>query len=208
MNLVRGTMGNRAPRREEPGESCVEMSALSDENEGEQGSLKGEPLFVHEPRPWRMEVARGLVGAGSVVRFSRTFTKEDVELFGHITRDYNPVHFEPRFAKEKGFSGLICHGLLVGSMICEPGGQWAWLASGMNFRFIKPVYIGDTITCEMKILDVDERGKALARARFTNQRGELVMEAELKGFLPNPKEREILAEMLSQGDPTNPIGKS
>jgi len=159
-----------------------------------------------EPRPWRREVAQGLVGVGKVVRFSRTFTEEDVKLFGEITRDYNPVHYEPRFAREKGFSGLICHGLLVGSMICEPGGQWAWLASGMSFRFIKPVYIGDTITCEMEIVEIDHKGKALAKARFTNQRDELVMEAELRGFLPGPKEKEVLWEMISEGDPTNPIG--
>jgi hypothetical protein len=32
------------------------------------------------------------------------------------------------------------------------------------------------------------------------------MEAELRGFLPGPKEREVLWEMISEGDPTNPIG--
>lgn len=157
-------------------------------------------------RPWRRDVAMGLVGRGTQVRFSRTFTREDVEDFGRITRDYNPVHYEPRFSQKKGFQGLICHGLLVGSMICEPGGQWAWLASGMSFRFLKPVYVGDTITCEMTIVEIDRRGKALARAKFTNHRGELVIEAELRGFLPAEEDRAVLLEMLKEGDPTNPLG--
>lgn len=142
---------------------------------------------------------------GSWVRFSRTFTWQDVQAFGRITRDYNPVHYEPRFAGEKGFKGLICHGLLVGSMICEPGGQWAWLASGMSFRFVGPVYVGDTVTCYMRILELDQRGKAKARARFTNQEGELVMEAELRGFLPSEAERALLIRMLEEGDTTNPL---
>jgi acyl dehydratase len=77
--------------------------------------------------------------------FSRTFTKRDVEIFGDITRDYNPVHYEERFTLVKGFSGLICHGLLIGSMVCELKGQVGWLASGMEFRSLSPVYIGDRI---------------------------------------------------------------
>jgi len=156
-------------------------------------------------RAWRRVAAEGGLGVGSEVRFSRTFTWQDVEDFGRITRDYNPVHYEPRFAQKKGFKGLICHGLLVGSMICQPGGQWAWLASGMRFRFLKPVYVGDTITCEMLIQEVDLKGRAKAHARLTNQGGELVMEAELEGFLPSQEDREVLRSMLEQGDPTNPL---
>ncbi|MEJ5375132.1 MAG: MaoC family dehydratase [bacterium] len=157
------------------------------------------------PRDWRRKLVENGLEVGSWVRFSRTFTWQDVEAFGRITRDYNPVHYEPRFAQEKGFRGLICHGLLVGSMICEPGGQWAWLASGMSFRFLRPVYVGDTVTCYMEILEVDRKGRAKARASFTNQHGELVMEAELRGFLPSQAERALLERMLEEGDPTNPL---
>jgi len=70
---------------------------------------------------WRRHAAQGL-SPGMIFTFTRTFTKRDVEVFGDITRDYNPVHYEERFAQVKGFSSLICHGLLVGSMICELGG--------------------------------------------------------------------------------------
>jgi len=163
-------------------------------------------MVVESTRPWRREMAQGGVGPGTTVRFQRTFTARDVEIFGHITRDYNPVHHERRFIEKKGFRQPICHGLLVGSMVCEPGGQWAWLASGMSFRFLKPVYVGDTITCEMTITKVDEKGKAFARAKFSNQAGELVMEAELSGLLPSEEERALLRVMISEGDPTNPLG--
>jgi 3-hydroxybutyryl-CoA dehydratase len=156
-------------------------------------------------RNWRREAGEGRLRAGTTVRFSRTFTARDVVAFGDITRDYNPVHYEPGFAREKGFSRLVCHGLLVGSMICEPGGQWAWLASGMSFRFLKPVYIGDTITCEMVIQEVGERGRAKARASFANQEGQTVMTAELTGFLPTSREQSTLRRMLAEGDSTNPL---
>jgi 3-hydroxybutyryl-CoA dehydratase len=157
---------------------------------------------------WRRDAAEERVTLGTTVRFSRTFTDRDVLDFARLTRDYNPVHLESRFCEGKGFTGPICHGLLVGSMICEPGGQWAWLASEMHLRFLRPVYIGDTVTCELTIRDLDERRFARADARFTNQQGELVLEAQLAGFLPKGEECSTLRAMLDSGDPTNPLSKS
>jgi len=153
---------------------------------------------------WRQRATQGL-NPGTTFTFARTFTNSDVEVFGDITRDYNPVHYEERFTRVKGFSGLICHGLLVGSMVCELGGQVAWLASGMEFRFLSPVYIGETITCRVTIEEVDERGFARAEGIFTNQDGQKVLEATLTGFIPGTREREVLAKMMAEGDPTNKL---
>jgi len=135
----------------------------------------------------------------------RTFTEKDVIPFAEITRDYNPVHFEERFSRAKNFSGRICHGLLVASMISEIGGQMGWLASEMNFRFKKPVYFGETISCRLKITKVSDRGRAEAEAVFRNQDQVIVLEASLKGILPGPPEREVMKAMLAEGDPTNKI---
>jgi len=157
-------------------------------------------------RTWRRDAAEGRLREGSAVRFRRVFTERDVRAFGRLTRDYNPVHYELRFARGKGFRGRICHGMLVGSMVCEPGGQWAWLASGMSFRFLRPVYVGDTVTCELAIRELDAHGRARAEAVFTNQRGETVMRGELLGRLPVGDDRRLLCRMLERGDPTNPLG--
>jgi acyl dehydratase len=137
--------------------------------------------------------------------FERTFTERDVEIFGDITRDYNPVHYDGRFTRVKGFSGLICHGLLVGSMVCELGGQVGWLASGMEFRFLRPIYIGETITCTLTILEIDARGFARGEGTFTNRDGEKVLEAILTGFVPGSREREVLTMIMAEGDPTNKL---
>jgi 3-hydroxybutyryl-CoA dehydratase len=143
---------------------------------------------------------------GDTFTLRRTFTEELVHAFGELSRDYNPVHYDRRFASAKGFSGLICHGLLVGSLITEVGGQIGWLATGMELRFLKPVYFGDTVTCRFTLLEVDERGRARARAVFANQDGTSVIEATLTGRLPGDAERAILAAMVAEGDPTNEVG--
>lgn len=156
------------------------------------------------PNPMRQKAIEG-IQTGYLFTYSRTFTKADTEVFGDITRDYNPVHYDLRWAKSKGFDRLICHGLLVGSMICEFGGQIGWLATGMNFKFIKPVYFGDTITCTVKIIKIEKSGRAEAEASFYNNSGEKVCCCIMTGRLPNTREQNILAQMVTEGDPTNKL---
>jgi acyl dehydratase len=124
-------------------------------------------------------------------------------VFAEISRDYNPVHFDDRFAKVKEFHGRICHGLLVVSILTEIGGQIGWLASGMNFRFKKPVYFGDTIECRFTITELDDRNRAKAEAVFKNQQGEIVIEAHLTGIIPGSPEKQVMEVMKAEGDLTN-----
>jgi len=142
---------------------------------------------------------------GHVFSVARTFTEQDMIDFARITRDYNPVHFDDRFSAANNFQGRICHGLLVGSLLTEIGGQIGWLASGMDFRFKRPVYFGDTVACDFTITDINDRGKAKAKAVFKNQDDIIVLEARLTGILPAASEKQILSAMVAEGDPTNKI---
>ena len=56
---------------------------------------------------------------GDSFTIKRTFAEEDMIAFAGITRDYNPIHFDERFAAVKKFNGRICHGLLVAGMLTE-----------------------------------------------------------------------------------------
>jgi acyl dehydratase len=140
---------------------------------------------------------------GTTFTVTRTFSESQVERFADLTHDYNPIHFDPRFVAVKGLKGKICHGLLVGGMITEVGGQIGWLASGMNFRFKRPVYIGETVTCTVTIMEVDEKGRARADAVLVNQDGEVVLTAHLTGRIPVLAEIQVLRQMVAEGDPTN-----
>ena len=150
----------------------------------------------------RERAAEGL-HAGDSFRTTRTFTDDDVTLFAKISRDYNPIHFDARFAKARNFSATICHGLLAASLITEIGGQIGWLASSMNLRFKGPVYVGKTITCDWVIKDIDQKGRAKASITITNEDGVTVIAAEISGIVPGFEERKVLNQMLSEGDPTN-----
>jgi acyl dehydratase len=159
------------------------------------------------PNPIRQKAIAGLK-KGDSFRYARTFTREDIQHFGDLTRDYNPVHYDVGWATAKGFRGLICHGLIVGAMICEFGGQVGWLATGMRFTFVKPVYVGDTVTCCITITAIEASGRAEAEACFTNQAKDTVGYARLTGRLPRTRERDRLRRMVQEGDPTNKLSET
>jgi len=61
----------------------------------------------------------------------------------------------------------------------------------MNFEFLSPVYIGETITAEAEIVAVDEgRGWVCLACRCINQAGQDVLRAEIKGFPGQFEERD------------------
>ena len=152
----------------------------------------------------RQKTVEGL-RTGDVFSVTRTFTEQDVHRFADMSRDYNPVHFDDRFAKVKNLEDRICHGLLVASLVTEIGGQIGWLASGMDFKFKKPVYFGQTVRCELTITDIDDRGRARAEAVLFTDDGTTVMECVLTGIVPGAGEKKVMKAMLAEGDPTNKL---
>jgi 3-hydroxybutyryl-CoA dehydratase len=132
---------------------------------------------------------------GDTFTVTRTFTENDVMDFADMTKDHNPVHFDERFVKAKNLKGKICHGLLVGSLITEIGGQIGWFASKLDFRFKRPVYFGDTVTCSLTISCLARKGLSEAKAVCRNQKGKIVLEAFLKGYVPVGGEVQILDDL-------------
>jgi 3-hydroxybutyryl-CoA dehydratase len=150
----------------------------------------------------RERAAEGLQ-VGDTFRTSRIFTHNDVIHFAQISRDYNPIHFDVRFAKARNLISPICHGLLVASLVTEIGGQIGWLASGMSFQFKAPVYPGEKITCNWEITAIDQKGRAKALVTITKDGGMTAIEAEIGGIVPGFEERKVLSRMLLEGDKTN-----
>ena len=115
--------------------------------------------------------------------FSRTITEADVALFIGVTWDVNPYHTDERFAQATPFNGRIVPGLLTASLLTHIGGLWAFLATNMRLDFLAGVYVGDTITAEMEVVEVEpRRGRVRLRCRCTNQAGVEVLHGEILGY--------------------------
>jgi 3-hydroxybutyryl-CoA dehydratase len=125
--------------------------------------------------------AKPVVGAKAA--FSRTLTEADVALFIGVTWDVNPLHTDDNYVSQTRFKRRIVPGLLTASLLTHLGGLWAFLAQEMRFEFQGPVYIGDTITAESEVVEVDEgRGWVRLHARCINNAGHEVLRAQISGY--------------------------
>jgi acyl dehydratase len=120
---------------------------------------------------------------GAKAAFSRTLTEADMALFIGVTWDVNPLHTDDTYARAGRFKGRIVPGLLTASLLTHLGGLMAFLATEMTFRYLAPVYIGDTITAEAEVVEADaDRGWVRLACRCVNADGQEVLQADVSGF--------------------------
>ncbi|GIN84598.1 hypothetical protein J6TS2_09840 [Heyndrickxia sporothermodurans] len=119
---------------------------------------------------------------GDIILFERTFTARDVELFTKISRDEGIHHISP---DEQG--RLVVQGLLTATLPTKVGGDHNVLARTMNFEFLRPVYTGDTIICEVKIdkYESQENNRTAIMASFLckNQNEKEVLKGNFSGVI-------------------------
>jgi acyl dehydratase len=116
---------------------------------------------------------------GAVSRWTRAITEDDVSRFAELSGDQGRHHLE---RDEKG--RLMAHGLLTATLPTKLGGDMNYIARTMVFEFVKPVYAGDTLTCEGVVLSSAVQS-ARYKIRFSfeirNQDGEVVLTGTSSG---------------------------
>lgn len=119
---------------------------------------------------------------GKVIRFERTFTKEDVKGFTKLSKDEGRHHTTP---DEVG--RLVVQGLLTATLPTKIGGDYNVYARTMNFDFFRPVFTEDTIVCEVKIQQYEKRkvNQMSIKTIFTcrNQDGKEVLKGDFAGVI-------------------------
>lgn len=120
---------------------------------------------------------------GDIITFERTFTERDVELFTKISRDEGIHHITP---DEQG--KLVVQGLLTATLPTKVGGDHNVLARTMNFEFLRSVFTGDTIICEVKIEKYEKqddyhRMSIVASFLCTNQNERQVLRGNFTGVI-------------------------
>ncbi len=120
---------------------------------------------------------------GMQAEFSHTFTQEETETMADLIGDHNPFHYNGEFIRKTRFKKPIVHGLLVGGMISHFGGDLfpgpGCLAEAISFKFLKPVFFGDTVRAVATINEVDIKQKRLAFSMTCyNENGESVCEGK------------------------------
>jgi acyl dehydratase len=132
-----------------------------------------------------------LVAVGQKARRTATLTEEHVRLYSQITGDYNPLHVDAAFTAATRFKKLIVQGGLTSGLLNAivamdlPGPGSVFLET--RFRFTNPVFIGDTITGEVEILEVHPT-KPVSRigVRIVRDGGETVLEGDAWCYTARP----------------------
>lgn len=115
---------------------------------------------------------------------SRTITEADLVFFSGFSGDYSALHTDEEYAKAGPFGRRIAHGCLTLSV--ATGLEFSLMTAGPEdsivafygmdrVRFVKPVFVGDTIRVEGEVLALEAkdggRGVVTLHEEIKNQDG-------------------------------------
>jgi acyl dehydratase len=127
------------------------------------------------------EVGQRIVSAG------RTVTETDIVLFAGLSGDFNQIHIDAEYSKTTPFGARVAHGLLglsiASGLVVQTGfmeGTIMAFREVNEWKFSKPIYIGDTIHVETevretKVLPRLGGGSIVIALDVKNQKGESLM---------------------------------
>src|SRR4029434_7573095 len=92
---------------------------------------------------------------------AKTLSDAHLMCFAGLTADQHPIHYDDAYAKTTRFGKRVAHGLLLTALTAVGASTLSSLLAGsivafveQSARFLKPVFIGDTITPELEVSEV------------------------------------------------------
>ncbi|MBI3159157.1 MAG: dehydratase [Chloroflexi bacterium] len=114
-----------------------------------------------------------------VTSVGRTVTESDIVTFSGLSGDFNQIHTDAEFSKGTPFGQRVAHGILglsiASGLAVQTGVMEGTILAFREinaWKFIKPVFIGDTIHVVLEVLET----KALPRLKA----GSVVIELDVK----------------------------
>lgn len=101
-----------------------------------------------------------------IISAGRTVTESDIVSFAGLSGDFNQIHVDAQYSKDSLAGQRVAHGLLImaiaSGLAAQTGvmeGTVLYFREITNWKFVKPIFIGDTIHVEMEVIET----KALRR---------------------------------------------
>jgi acyl dehydratase len=127
------------------------------------------------------EVGQKIVSAG------RTVTETDIVNFAGLSGDFNQIHTDSTYSSKSPAGQRVAHGLLgaaiASGLAVQTGvmeGTVIYFREINEWKFVKPIYIGDTIHVEIEVLETKAMrriggGSVIIALDVQNQANETVM---------------------------------
>lgn len=113
---------------------------------------------MSSPRSKQLTFADLAVGGKASFDFS--VSDADMARFAELSGDFNPLHIDDAFAREKKFEGKVVYGALIIAKVSRligmelPGRDSVW--TNVSFQFNRPLYVGQTATLEGVVATLSE----------------------------------------------------
>ena len=121
------------------------------------------------------------VEVGQRAAHERTFTAKDVREFAELSGDKGIHHVRP---DSRGRT--MVQGLLTATLPTKIGGDMNYIAREMQFQFVRPVFVGDTVKCESVVTKVERtEGRLNVDIEIVcrNQNGDEVLLGKTHGII-------------------------
>jgi 3-hydroxybutyryl-CoA dehydratase len=91
---------------------------------------------------------------------TKHITQKHIDLYAKASKDFNPIHIDPEYAKKTALGGTIAHGMLslsyISELMCSVFDE-QWLTNGsLDVRFKTPARPGDTVTINSSIKKIEK----------------------------------------------------
>ena len=111
---------------------------------------------------------------GVTESFTVTITEEMMAQFYAITGDNSPIHMDADYAAGRGYPGRVVYGMLGASFLSTLAGVYLpgehCLLHGVDLKFAKPIFIGDTLTVTGVVDEVNDTFREITiKASIVNQ---------------------------------------
>ena len=133
---------------------------------------------------------------------ARTITETDVVNFAGISGDFTSIHTDAEYTKSTPFGQRVAHGVLVLSVITGLAARSGFLEGTVlafreinNWKFSRPVFIGDTIHAEFEVEETIPLprlggGAVVLLVRVINQEDQIVMRGQFNVLMQSKSSRE------------------
>lgn len=130
----------------------------------------------------------------------RTVTESDIVSFAGLSGDYNLIHTDVEYSKSTPVKERVAHGLLglavTSGLAVRTGvleGTVITFREISNWKFVNPIFIGDTVHVSMHVVETKELrrlggGAVSIELRLLNQKDELVMKGIWKVLMASAPE--------------------
>lgn len=116
--------------------------------------------------------------------FKITITATMLDTFCDLSGDHNPLHTDPSFAADYGYSDRVVHGMLTASFLSTlvgiylPGKFAVFQEAKLSFA--APVFPGDTLTITGVVVSIHDAYRQIElKAYIINQHGQKVSRAKI-----------------------------